>query len=390
MSVYKQPKSKYWWYKFTWNGELIRESTKQTNKRIAEQMEAAHRTALAKGEVGIREKTKAVAFPELAKRFLTWSKTKHREHPRTTAFYTDMVRSLLRYEPFKTIRIDQIGKDVRDAFIEHRLNSTRTTVIRRTEGRVGYKDSGKSISIATVNRELATLRCMLNLAHEEWQLLSSPPPKIPKLQGEKGRERVISQAEDEMYLKFADAEHRVFALVALDAMIRPSENLTMRWENVHFNPAIGSRFGYIHVPEGGTKKRERNLSMTSRVRRALLERYQSVGSPRHGWVFPAVSGDGPLNYWTMKSRHDRTIGRMEAQGLTSSFCPYALRHTGLTRLGESGSDVFAIQKIAGHTEIKTTSRYVHPTPPHIEQSFTKLDAYNAERAAQERAANANT
>ena len=32
MAVYKQPKSKYWWYKFTWNGEPIRESTKQTNK----------------------------------------------------------------------------------------------------------------------------------------------------------------------------------------------------------------------------------------------------------------------------------------------------------------------------------------------------------------------
>ncbi len=49
MAVYKQPKSKNWWYKFTWNGELIRESTKQTNKRVAEQMEAAHRTAFAKG-----------------------------------------------------------------------------------------------------------------------------------------------------------------------------------------------------------------------------------------------------------------------------------------------------------------------------------------------------
>jgi hypothetical protein len=41
-------------YKFVWNGELIRERTKQTNKRIAEQMEAAHKAALAKSEVGIR------------------------------------------------------------------------------------------------------------------------------------------------------------------------------------------------------------------------------------------------------------------------------------------------------------------------------------------------
>ena len=141
------------------------------------------------------------------------------------------------------------------------------------------------------------------------------------------------------------------------------------------------------MPEGGTKKRERNISMTPRVRDALLARHKEAGSPAEGWVFPAISGSGPLNYSTMKSRHNRTIARMKEQGLSSTFCPYVLRHTGLTRLGESGSDVFAIQKIAGHTDIKMTSRYVHPTPPHIEQSFTKLDAYNTEKAAQRKAAN---
>ncbi len=56
MAIYKQKGSKNWWYKFNWNGALIRESTKQTNKRTAESMEAAHRASLAKGEVGIREK----------------------------------------------------------------------------------------------------------------------------------------------------------------------------------------------------------------------------------------------------------------------------------------------------------------------------------------------
>ena len=53
MAVFKR--GKIWWYKFNWNGEPIRESTKQSNKRVAEQMEAAHRTSLAKGEVGIRD-----------------------------------------------------------------------------------------------------------------------------------------------------------------------------------------------------------------------------------------------------------------------------------------------------------------------------------------------
>jgi hypothetical protein len=49
MAVYKQPKSKYWWYKFTWNGEAIRESTKQTNKRVAEQMDSGAQNRPCKG-----------------------------------------------------------------------------------------------------------------------------------------------------------------------------------------------------------------------------------------------------------------------------------------------------------------------------------------------------
>ena len=54
MSIYKR--GKIYWYKFMWNGEMVRESTRQTNQNTARQMEGAHRASLAKGEVGIREK----------------------------------------------------------------------------------------------------------------------------------------------------------------------------------------------------------------------------------------------------------------------------------------------------------------------------------------------
>ena len=56
MGVYKQRNSNNWWYKFAWRGETIRESTKQTNKRVAERMEAARKTQLAKGELGIEDR----------------------------------------------------------------------------------------------------------------------------------------------------------------------------------------------------------------------------------------------------------------------------------------------------------------------------------------------
>jgi len=65
MAIYKR--GKIYWYKFRWNGESIRESTKQGNNVIARNMESAHRTALANGLVGIREKkdsTHVERFPQ--------------------------------------------------------------------------------------------------------------------------------------------------------------------------------------------------------------------------------------------------------------------------------------------------------------------------------------
>jgi hypothetical protein len=53
MALYKR--GGVWWFEFVFNGERIRESTKQGNRRTAEQIESARRTQLAKGEVGIKE-----------------------------------------------------------------------------------------------------------------------------------------------------------------------------------------------------------------------------------------------------------------------------------------------------------------------------------------------
>ncbi len=54
MAVYKRGGT--WWYRFVWNDEPIRESAKTSNKRVAEEIEAARKAASAKGEVGIRDR----------------------------------------------------------------------------------------------------------------------------------------------------------------------------------------------------------------------------------------------------------------------------------------------------------------------------------------------
>ena len=72
MSIYKR--GDVYWYKFQFNGTLVRESTRQGNDKVARQMESAHRTSLAKGEVGIRDKKTVPTLKEFCdRRFEPWA-----------------------------------------------------------------------------------------------------------------------------------------------------------------------------------------------------------------------------------------------------------------------------------------------------------------------------
>ena len=51
----------------------------------------------------------------------------------------------------------------------------------------------------------------------------------------------------------------------------------------------------------------------------------------------------------------------------------------LTRLGESGADAFTIMRIAGHSSVTVSQRYVHPSPESMERAFERLDMLNRSR-----------
>jgi len=97
-----------YWYKFKFNGVLIRESTKQRNLRTAERMEAARKTQLAKGEVGIQDVKPVPAFDKAMRDFLAWSNRDNRSG--TYRRYLVSSKALLRY--FKNIRVNQITIEV--------------------------------------------------------------------------------------------------------------------------------------------------------------------------------------------------------------------------------------------------------------------------------------
>src|SRR5215475_7175112 len=116
MAVFKRGRK--WWYKFVWNGELIRESTKQSNKRTAEQMEAAHKASLAKGEVGIRERKPAPTLGEFSKSdFMPYVRARFADKPATLAYYKIQVAHLTGYGPLAGSAVDAITPELISGFV---------------------------------------------------------------------------------------------------------------------------------------------------------------------------------------------------------------------------------------------------------------------------------
>src|SRR6266700_8061424 len=116
MSLYKR--GDVYWYKFMWKGELVRESTKQGNDKVARQIEAAHKTSLAKGEVGIREKKSVLTLAAfLEDRIEPWASRRS-----SWIWYRAGMRALLRYKPLSNLRLDQIRGEQAGDFAAHRLS----------------------------------------------------------------------------------------------------------------------------------------------------------------------------------------------------------------------------------------------------------------------------
>src|SRR5690348_13191461 len=115
MSIYKR--GNVYWYHFLFNGEHIQGSTKQGNPRTARQIEAAHRTALAKGDMGIHERKAAPEFRDLAKRFLSHVEARHENKPHTVQFYAAKLSRLLEYPPIANARVDRIDEGVIEGYV---------------------------------------------------------------------------------------------------------------------------------------------------------------------------------------------------------------------------------------------------------------------------------
>jgi integrase len=381
MSVYETgTKKKIWWYRFMFDGQLIRRSTKQSNHQAATELEAAHKTALSKerddraaaakrydsksNEVTrcpecdkwLDTRSPVIAsdgktlcsktcrdtwqkkhrvvptLAEFAGQFLAWAAGQFQAKPKTLAYYTNSVRCLLKYAPLMSLPLD-----------DERIPEQLVPYIAKRQA--------DGVKVATVNHELRCVRRLLRLAME-WKRIESVP-KIKLLSGESHRERVISREEEARYLASASPLLAEIVTVLVDTGFRPEECYRLAWESITW---VNGRNGTLMVTHGKTKAARRVLPMTPRVRHILETRWNAQGKPAEGYVWPAPTKSKHVEPSSLKKQHSKALRLSKVR----PFVLYSLRHTFLTRLGASGCDTWTLARIAGHSAIAMSMRYVHP------------------------------
>jgi integrase len=354
MGIYKR--GDIYWYRFNWNGERIRESTKQGNPRVARQIEAGHKTALAKGEVGIRAKAAVPTLKDFSEwDFLPFVESHFKDKQNTLAYYKFGVKRLLEFAPLANCALDTITKQTITAFIA--------------------KKRDERLEISSINRQLEVLRRMLKLA-TEWGKVDRMLPKVSMLPGQKRRERVLSTDEETKYLDAANAIGdgivlayertlqgiratkrgeepikpkdpylmRDVATLLIDCGLRPEETYRLRWDEV--------REGSLCISHGKTANARRIIPLPPRAAGLVDMRRTEAQSD---WVFPAPTRTGHIEQSSIKKLHQKAC---KLAGV-AHFPPYTLRHTCLTGWA-TVMDPYTLAYLAGHSDFATTRRYVHP------------------------------
>lgn len=330
--------SEFWHCRIVVHGKLHQFSTKTKDKNKARSIEAAFRLD--------KEKQPAdqPTVPTLADFEVNFiPPLRLRVTPESRRYYKTHWRSLLDWRsqedsPLRDLRLDKIGPAEIETFVQWRRK--------------------QKVSPTTINHNLRTLRRALHLAMELGKI--TKVPKIRLLPGEVQREYVLSEAD---VTRFAGVDGLISKLVPflVDTGLRRREVCNLLWTNVS---TAGTE---IHITKGKTKAARRRIPLTVRAQKILAD------LPKNGDnVFTTRPKRGITHDWISHA----FLEARRALELPADCVLHSCRHTFCTRLGEAGADAFAIQRLAGHSSITISQRYVHPSAARLDSVISLLDGKN--------------
>ena len=128
----------------------------------------------------------------------------------------------------------------------------------------------------------------------------------------------------------------------------------------------------IHVRQG-KGKRDRDIPLSSKLLDVLRDYWRWM-KPKT-YLFPGTRRgwrtDVPISPKMMWAACREAAVRA---GLDPKISPHCLRHSYATHLLEAGTDLYTIQKLLGHADLRHTLVYLHLSRIHLHSAASPLDA----------------
>jgi len=309
----KVRKSPIWTMDYVVEGKPRCESTRTTNKKLAEKILNKRLMEIVEGRFGL-PKSNA---------------------PRLERFSQDFLSS---------IRYELTRKRYASSLVSLRAHFSDTQLSDITSGKIDeFKEArlGDQVRSATVNRDLAVLRRMLRIAERKRLITRSPFHEVEMLEERKERRQPhILTFDEEKRLLATAAEHiRVLAILILETGLRSGkEALSLKWADIDFLSES------IKVRQSKTMAGQRIVPMSSRCNAELL-RWQELFGPNFSeYVFPKPGH--PETH--LRDVRVAWANALSAAGL-KQFWIYDLRSTFCSRVIQAGVSHIFVAQIMGHS-----------------------------------------
>lgn len=222
------------------------------------------------------------------------------------------------------------------------------------------KPPAPRLTSATVNRYLAALRRMLNVAVREWQVLRvNPAAAVSALREPGGRMRWLNDAERAALLTATaaspDPDLHLAVLVSLSTALRRGELLAIEYRDLDLDA------GLLTLRAEITKtNRPRVLNLPPRVHAMLAERARGARPGDH--IFPGQA-----------ERFRKSFADACTAARLTDFRWHDLRHTAASYLAMQGASPREIAEITGHQTLSMVMRYTHLSSAHSRALSARLE-----------------
>ena len=315
-----------WYLDYCANGRRIRESSKSQSKRVAELALASRHGEVVQGKFKLEKVQKSPRFSNFAETYIEWAKENKRSWARDA------------------ISINHLAVD----FSHRRLVDIHPFHVEK------YKTARKAeVSPATVNREVACLKRILNLAVKWGQLQQNPIREVRFFKEPGSPVHFLSEDEAARLIEACSNTLRPIVVTALNTGMRRGEILSLTWDRVN----LRERFLTLVGTKNG-ESREVPLNRTMVELLASLPR-----SSEH--VFTNRDGEP---YHCVKKIYSLALRKAGIE----NFRFHDLRHTWASHLAMSGVDLLTVKELGGWKSLQMVQRYAHLSDSHRRRAVEVL------------------